>query len=193
METLTFGSRDTRGTQPFVAPCNRLSLTAPFHWLRLGWADMMRAPAQSLAYGLVLSVLSAAIAGLTWLYGNLALYLGLATGFMFIGPVVALAVYSVSWQLEAGRRPALGYCLRDGWQHVRDILLFGLVLLVVLLVWARAATMLHVFFPSDGSPSWRSLLPFLGIGSAVGAVFATIVFAASAFRCRCCWTARLTP
>ncbi len=181
METRTAELREAGSPLPFVAPCRTLAATAPFRWLRLGWADVVRAPKQSLAYGLVLSLLSVIIAVLSWLYGTLALYLGLATGFMFVGPVVALAVYSISWQLEAGRRPALGYCLRDGWLHIRDILLFALVLMVVLLVWARAATMLHVFFPSQGAPTWRSLLPFLGIGSAVGAVFATIVFAASAF------------
>jgi uncharacterized membrane protein len=167
--------------QSFVAPCRSLHWTAPLRWVRLGWNDLTRAPRQSLSYGLVLSLLSVSIAVLSWLYGTLALYLGLATGFMFVGPVVALAVYSISWQLEAGRKPALGYCLRDGWMHVRDILLFGLVLMVVLLVWARAATMLHVFFPNRGEPTLRSLLPFLGIGSAVGAVFSSIVFSASAF------------
>lgn len=181
MVALATGPDDTAVPLAFVAPCRTLAPTAPFRWIRLGWVDLMRAPRQSLSCGLVLSLLSVSIAVLSWLYGTLALYLGLATGFMFVGPVVALAVYSISWQLEAGRKPALGYCLRDGWMHVRDILLFGLVLMVVLLVWARAATMLHVFFPSSGQPTWRSLLPFLGIGSAVGAVFSAIVFAASAF------------
>jgi uncharacterized membrane protein len=181
METRAAGSSEAGNPLPFVAPCRTLATTAPFRWLKLGWADVVRAPQQSLAYGLVLGLLSAVIAVLSWLYGTLALYLGLATGFMFVGPVVALAVYSISWQLEAGRRPALGYCMRNGWLHIRDILLFALVLMIVLLVWARAATMLQVFFPSQGSPTWRSLLPFLGIGTMVGAVFATIVFAASAF------------
>ncbi len=181
MATLATDPGETEVPLAFVAPCRTLSPTAPFRWIRLGWADLMRAPRQSLSYGLMLSLLSVSIAVLSWLCGTLALYLGLATGFMFVGPVVALAVYSISWQLEAGRKPALGYCLRDGWMHVRDILLFGLVLMVVLLVWARAATMLHVFFPNSGRPTWRSLLPFLGIGSAVGAVFSAIVFAASAF------------
>lgn len=181
MGTLATDPVETEAPLAFVAPCRTLSPTAPLRWIRLGWADLVRAPRQSLSYGLVLSLLSVCIAVLSWLYGTLALYLGLATGFMFVGPVVALAVYSISWQLEAGRQPALGYCLRDGWMHVRDILLFGLVLMVVLLVWARAATMLHVFFPVSGSPTWRSLIPFLGIGSAVGAVFSTVVFAASAF------------
>jgi uncharacterized membrane protein len=51
----------------------------------------------------------------------------------------------------------------------------------VLLVWARAATIMNVFRPDSALPTWRELIPFFGIGSAVGAVFASIVFAATAF------------
>ncbi len=181
MATNVTESLSSEEVLPFVAPCRRVSAGAPFRWLALGWTDLKRAPRQSLAYGAALAVLSGLIAFATSRYGTLALYLGLATGFMFIGPWVALATYSISGQLEAGREPQLGYCLSEGWHHMRDLLVYGLVLMVVLLVWARAATMLHVFFPSDGSPSWRALVPFLAIGSAVGAVFASIVFAASAF------------
>ena len=166
---------------PFVAPCRMLGAAAPLRWLRLGWADFVRAPTQSLAYGLALMLLSMAIGVFTWRFGTLALYIGFATGFVFIGPVLAVGLYSISRQLEAGQQPLLGYCMSEGWDHIRDLMVLGLVLLVVLLVWARAATTIYIFFPDQAHPDWRQLLPFLGIGSAVGAVFAGIVFAASAF------------
>ena len=41
--------------------------------------------------------------------------------------------------------------------------------------------MVHVFFPLDGDPQWGDIMTFLGIGSAVGAVFASFAFAAVAF------------
>jgi uncharacterized membrane protein len=166
---------------PFVAPCRTLGLAAPLRWLRLGWADMVRAPRLSLTYGAVLMTLSIAIAALTWRFGEIALYIGLATGFVFIGPVLAVGLYSISRQLGLGLTPVMGYCLREGRSHIRELLVLGMVLMVVLLVWARAAAMVHVFFPVDGNPTLREMLPFLGIGSVVGAVFATIVFSASAF------------
>jgi uncharacterized membrane protein len=150
-------------------------------WLRLGWRDLVRAPRPSIAYGLALTALSYLIAAYSWTYGTLALYFGLATGFVLVGPVLAIGLYSISRQIESGREPVLGYCFREGWDHVRDALIFGVVLLVVLLVWARAASMVHIFFPVRATPDWRDLLPFLGVGTAVGAVFAAIVFAASAF------------
>lgn len=166
---------------PFVAPCRTLAMTAPLRWLRLGWMDLTRAPQLSLIYGLALTLLSLLITMFTWRFGTIALYLGLASGFIFVGPVLAVGLYSISRQLEEGRKPVLGYCIREGQHHLRELLVLGMILLVVLLVWARAATLVHVFSPVQANPGWQQLLPFLGIGSMVGAVFAGVVFAASAF------------
>lgn len=166
---------------PFVAPCRTLDMAAPLRWLRLGWNDMKRAPRLSLTYGLALMALSVAIAGLTWKFGTMALYIGMATGFIFVGPVLAVGLYSISRQLGKGLNPVMGYCLREGKYHVKELLVLGIILMVVLLVWARAAAMVHVFFPSEGTPDLKQMLPFLGIGSVVGSVFAAIVFSASAF------------
>ena len=166
---------------PFVAPCSTLEFTAPLRWLRLGWADMVRAPRLSLTYGIALMALSLLISALTWRFGTMALYIGLATGFVFIGPVLAVGLYSISRQLQKGLQPVMGYCLREGTYHVKELLVLGIILLVVLLVWARAATTMYVFFPDTPDPQLTDLVPFLGIGSMVGAIFAAIVFSASAF------------
>lgn len=167
--------------RPFVAPCRDLSARDPFVWLQRGWQDIKAAPLASLFYGVVLTLLSAGIAVLSWRLGLVALYLGLASGFVFIGPFLAVGLYSISYQLEIGRRPTLSYSLREGRDHLRDTLVLGICLLIVLLVWARAATLMSVFRPSTALPTWRELVPFFGIGTAVGAVFAAIVFAATAF------------
>jgi uncharacterized membrane protein len=41
--------------------------------------------------------------------------------------------------------------------------------------------MVHIFFPTDGTVRFRELTVFLGVGSAVGSIFAAISFAASVF------------
>ncbi len=166
---------------PFVAPCRRISAAAPLQWLRLGWRDLVRAPWQSLFYGVLLAGLGASIALLTWRFGLLALYLGLASGFVFVGPVLAMGLYSISYQLEQGRKPTLMFSLQRGRAHVRDTLVLGLCLLIILMVWVRAATVMSVFRPSDAFPTWTALIPYLGIGTIVGAFFTAIVFAATAF------------
>jgi len=166
---------------PFVAPCRALPVTAPLLWLRLGWRDLRAAPVPSLFYGLLLAGLGALLAVLTWRLGLLALYVGLASGFVFIGPLLAMGLYSISYQLAEGRRPTIGFSLRAGRSHIRDTMVLGMCLLIVLLVWARAAAVMNVFRPSDAYPTWRALIPYLGIGTVVGAIFSAIVFAATAF------------
>jgi uncharacterized membrane protein len=168
-------------TLPFVAPCRALPAAAPLAWLRLGWQDLKRAPMPSLFYGVLLAGLGAGIALLTWRMGLIALYLGLVSGFVFVGPALAMGLYSISYQLERGQAPTLTFSLRQGRAHLRDTLVVGLCLLIVLLVWARAATVMSVFRPVDAFPQWRDLIPYFGIGSTVGALFSAIVFAATAF------------
>jgi len=166
---------------PFVAPCRVLPASAPLAWLRDGWRDLRAAPAASLSYGLLIAGMGALIAWAATRLGVLALYMGLASGFVFVGPFLAMGLYSISYQLGRGLRPTLAFSLLEGRSHLRDTLVVGLALLVVLLVWARAATLMSVFRPDAAYPDWRDLIPYFGIGSVVGAVFCAIVFAATAF------------
>jgi len=167
--------------RPFVAPCRALAPGAPVRWLKLGWRDLISAPRLSLAYGALLAALGALIAVLSWRLGLLALYVGLASGFVFLGPWLAMGLYSISHQLEHGRTPTLGHSLRQARTHFGDVLVMGMCLLVVLLVWARAATIMSVFRPSEAFPQWTDLIPYFGIGSVVGALFCAVVFVATAF------------
>src|SRR5690606_12981884 len=47
--------------------------------------------------------------------------------------------------------------------------------------WARAGSMVHIFFPASGKPGFSDLLTFFAVGSAAGSVFALVTFASSAF------------
>jgi len=166
---------------PFVAPCRQVPAGAPFRWLAAGWKDLRTAPGQSLGWGFV-------VLGLSWLVSLLALGLGswvmllsLLSGFVFIGPLLAIALYAISWQLENGRVPTFDRSFAEAKERLGDGMVFALILLVVFLVWARAGSMVHVFFPVESHPDWRQIARFLLIGSAVGSIFAAITFAASAF------------
>jgi len=166
---------------PFIAPCRQLSMDAPLRWIRHGWHDLKRAPKQSLSYGVVLLVLSIVISYIAWHVGSVYLMIAMLSGFIFIGPVMAIGLYSISKQLQNGYTPALGYCIRQEQRHLGSELVFAIILLVVVLVWARAASMIHIFFPTEGSTELADFAVFLGVGSAVGSIFAAIVFCASAF------------
>ena len=166
---------------PFVAPCRHVDRSAPVRWLKLGWQDVTRAPRQSLSYGAFFVVVTYLIVLFMHQLGEYFVLLGLLSGFIFLRPVLAIGMYSVSYQLQQGLSPRLGYCLREGRRHLSNEMLFAFMLLVVFLVWARAASMVHVFFPVEAHPRWTEILLFLGVGSAVGSIFAAIVFSASAF------------
>jgi uncharacterized membrane protein len=167
---------------PFVAPCRQLRPGAPLGWLRKGFADLRAAPVNSLAYGLLICVLSLAMSFIALRFGGYWLLLALLSGFVFLGPVFCIGLYAISAQLERGQPPSLMRSLREaGKRRLGTEMVFALMLLVVFLVWARAGSMVHVFFPMESSPELADLAGYLLIGSAVGSVFAIITFAASAF------------
>jgi len=166
---------------PFAAPCRPLPTWDALRWMQLGWQDLRRAPRQSLGYGLLLTLLSWAISAISWWWGGMGLYFGVLSGFVLIGPLMALGLYSVSACLELGIAPSFQQCVRVTRGQLPNIFVFALILSVIFLVWARAATILHVFYPSIGHPRLVDLAMFLGIGSVVGAFFCAIVLTASAF------------
>lgn len=166
---------------PFAAPCQQLELTAPLRWLKLGWQDVKHAPRQSMTYGAVMVVLSYIVSLLALKYSNLYSLLTLLSGFILIGPVIAIGLYSISCQIQEGKAPILGHCLREGRRHFGNVIVFGFMQLVVFMIWVRSASMLHVFYPVETNAGLQSYLIFLGIGTCVGAIFAAIIFTASAF------------
>jgi len=167
--------------KPFVAPCRDLSPRDPIDWLRAGWRDFRAAPALSLAWGMFCWFLSTVVTWAAYMVGGWALLISLLSGFIFVGPLLAFGMYSVSRQLCLGNKPTLGWTLRAAWRPLANSLVFALVLLVILLLWARAGAMVHIFFPTDGGVRLRELTVFLVVGSAVGSIFAAISFAASVF------------
>jgi uncharacterized membrane protein len=98
------------------------------------------------------------------------------SGFILIAPVLAVGTYAISCQLERGEKPSLRRCLRDEQRTFGNLMVFALMLMVVFLVWARAGSAIHIFFPMNAQPGWRDYVTFFGIGSAVGSIFALCVF-----------------
>ena len=171
-----------RDDMPFVAPCRELSPWAPFRWVRLGVGDLLRAPQQSLAYGLAVALLMGIVCLLAWFRGSQWIMFAMLGGFVFLAPLTCIGLYSISAQLERGQEPLMARSIQAAFKrHVGNEMIFALVLLVIFLLWARSAVMITVFFPTDGDVTLQGWLTYLGFGSAVGAVFAAITFSASAF------------
>ena len=171
-----------RGEMPFVAPCRELGALAPFKWVRLGIADLLKAPKPSLVYGVVGSSLIAAVSLLAWFRGSQWIMIAMLGGFVFLAPLACIGLYAISAQLERGQEPSLKRSLRAAFsRHLGNEMVFAIVLLVIFLVWARAAIMVTVFFPTDGAASLQDIAGFLAFGTVIGAIFAGVTFSASAF------------
>ena len=171
-----------RDTMPFVAPCRELKPWAPFRWLMLGAKDLFEAQQPSLFYGLAVAILMAIVSLLAWFKGSQWIMFAMIGGFTFLAPLTCIGLYAISAQLERGQPPLLARSLRAAFQrHLGNEMIFAIALLVLFLVWARAAVMVGVFFPTEGDPTLAEIVRYLTIGSLIGSVFAVVTFSASAF------------
>ena len=181
---MTTNKPDQRAQIPpktMIVPSRDLAFDASFGWLRSGWVDFWNAPRVSLTYGLFVFLVSIAVAWLAWMLGGFVLLITALSGFVFVAPLLAFGLYSVSRQLCEGKQPSLAYTLRAIRRPLSNSMVFTLVLLVIFLLWARAGMMVQVFFPYGSDPNWTHIVTFLLIGSAVGSIFATVSFATSVF------------
>jgi uncharacterized membrane protein len=173
-------SPDDGADRPFVLPCATLPWSAPLRWLRLGWRDFRRAPGLSLLFGGVILLVSLGVSALAWGLGRFALLALLLSGFVFVAPLIAVGLYCVSRELEAGRTPSLRHSFVLARRVLGQAGVFALAQLVILMLWVRAGMMVNAFVPvEDGSTV--ALVEFLLIGSAAGSVFAALTFAIAAF------------
>jgi uncharacterized membrane protein len=169
-----------------------LSPAAAFTWLADGWRDLCVQPVDSLAYGVLVFLVSAAIVGGLFGFGwDYVLFPALA-GFMVVGPILAIGLYEKSRRIGTGELVSLAHTLFVRAKSGGQVLFTGVLLCLLMLLWMRAAVIIYALFfgllPFPGldhiaamlftSPvGWAMLL----VGSFVGAVFAAFSFAISVF------------
>jgi len=157
---------------------------APWRWLRAGAADLRRSGPASLFYGCCYAV----VGWLLYFVFNeaYALFAGLTTGFLLLGPLLALGLYDLSRQAEQGRKPALGPSLWCWRPNLSNVALLAGVLTVVMLLWARASMVTFALFFDGGLPTFASVVhavltleqpEFTLMYFLVGGFFALFVFA----------------
>jgi uncharacterized membrane protein len=167
---------------PFVAPCRHVPVYAPWFWLSEGFADLRKAPLQSLTYGLFMAALIMFVVVMAWQYGSAWIMFSMLCGFVFIAPLSCVGIYAISAQLERNQPVSMKRTLRAVFRrHIGTAMVFALVLLVIFLLWARAASVASIFLPDTANPDLGEMASYLVVGSLVAGLFLGITFAASVF------------
>lgn len=169
-----------------------LTPASAFEWLAHGWQDFRTSPLPSIAYGLLVFLLSAAIVGgLFKLELDYILFPALA-GFMVVGPILAVGPYAKSRMIANGEPVSLLGMIFVRPASGAQVMFTGVLLCLLMLVWMRAAVIVYALFfgvvPFPGLSHVAEMLfttptgwGMLIVGSAVGALFAAFSFAISAF------------
>lgn len=156
------------------------------NWLRHGFNDFRQAKFASLFYGVVFAsaglLMHEVLFEVSWLLS------GLTTGFLLIGPFLAMGLYDLSRRIELGEQPRLMPTLTSWRSNLLNVGIFAGVLVVILLIWARASLVIFAMFFQGGLPTFLEIIQtlitfeqptFALVYFAVGGFFAAFVYAVS--------------
>lgn len=164
----------------------KIGWATPFHWLKYGFQDLLRSQFSSLFYGVCFSLMGWTIAFFNG--ASFGLTLAATSAFMLLGPILAIGLYNLSDQIEEGKPPSLKASLTVWRGNMNNLALFGLVSLIVALVWARASAVIFAVFYNTSLPSMGEFanaaltldnLDFIVVYFGVGLLFAGFIFAIS--------------
>ncbi|MEC5396484.1 DUF2189 domain-containing protein [Uliginosibacterium sp. H1] len=161
-------------------------LTRPFVWLARGIVDLRVSLGASLFFGFCFASMGLTI---TVVFEHAYQYTSaLTSGFLLLGPFLSMGLYELSRQRMLGQRPDFLSALTVWRRNAGNLGIFGLVLTIVFLVWARASLVLFALFYTSEMPNLSGFLgqilraeniKFLAIYCAVGMVFAALVLGIS--------------
>ncbi len=162
------------------------------NWLASGWRDLRSTPLPSLGYGFAIFVASVfviwamVVANLPWLI------FPALSGFLVVGPILAIGLYEKSRHLAAGEAVRLSDMILVRPASGGQILFAGLLLCLLVVLWLRTADLLYaLFFGLLPFPGFNHILAqllttprgwaLIATGSAVGGLFAAFAMAISLF------------
>ena len=167
---------------PFVAPSNHVALSAPWRWLKLGFADIKQAPQVSLGIGAILTLMLIIVSFLAWKYASAWIVFALICGFVFVAPAACISTYAISAQLQRRETVSFRRTLRACFiRYLGTELVFTLVLLLIFLLWARSNSVISIFLPASGDFKVGDLALYIGLFTGVSLFFSGLMFTASQF------------
>lgn len=158
------------------------------HALVLGWQDFRAAPAFGLMIGCLCVLTGWALAGLTVWAGHTFWFVLGVFGFPLVAPFAALGTYEVSRLRAQGQEATVPHVLKVLWaERRRQVPPLGALIMSALLFWFFLGHMIFALFlglkPMTNIMSSADVflsadgLMMLALGSAVGGVFALLLYA----------------
>lgn len=123
-----------------IPTISHVGATRSIHWLKEGWEDFMSHPVPSMMYGLMISLVS-------WLILTVAAPLPYlvsvsVSGFLLIAPLLAAGIYELTREHEQGVKATFGESLRGLRRTAASIADYGVVLVIMAIVWERAGAII---------------------------------------------------
>lgn len=167
-------------------PLRAVSMAAPFHWLSKGLADFKADLAPSLLYGVVFTVIGMALMAMA--ASKPVFVMVLLTGFLLVGPFIAVGLYDLSRQREEGLQPNLMHAFSSLKMNMGSLALFAVILGMIMVFWVRSAAILTGLFFDDAtliSQGWSAFfsnpqsMDFISSFMLFGFALAIVVFSIS--------------
>lgn len=170
------------------AVVKRVNLTRAFHWLALGWDDLISNPFPSISHGLILAALGWLIIVICSTQIEL---LALAfSGFLLVGPIVSASFYALSRLRANGQAANFDTSLDAAAKNIGSLTRLGGILAAITVMWGIVSGWLFLQEFGEQLPAvevsfYRTVLEwgnsgFFLIYLATGAILAVLAFIVSA-------------
>ena len=128
-----------------IYPVQHVEPAAIMRWLRQGWADIKANPSASLTYGIIFALVGILMSMVS--AANPAFFVAASTGFLLVGPFLALGLYGLSRQLEQGQTPRFWSSLSSIQENAISLGLYAVILGMIMVFWVRlSAVITGIFF-----------------------------------------------
>lgn len=146
-------------TSPSDVKVYRADNEAPMRWLEKGFADFKNNFKLSILYGIFIAAIGIIL--ISTMQFSASFVIGAITGFVIVGPFVAIGLYDMSREMEFGRTPKLHHAISALRHNTGTLLAFAVALGFVHTVWTRLTGILIALFFSDLNTSGKNMFEIL--------------------------------